>query len=1356
MLHQQNSNRNPNQLQASKPIQSPPNSEQTQSQAQNPRSAQGVPTNTLTSATPVVPSVPVVTPSLSHCSTSLVANVRSIPSTVLLQTALVKIIDSNGYLLWARALLDPASQLNVISEHLVQRLHTRKIKDHHTIGGIGRSTTVSTHSVLLSIRSHCTNFSADLKFHVLSEITRDLPSNAVDTTNWEWPSDIVFADPKFHEPASVDMIIGMEIYYDLLLEGFLKLGPGKPVLQKTMLGWVVSGRVGLNQPPTSNVVAHVCSTQAVEDQLTRFWEIESCQSSSTMSVEESSCEAHFAATTTRDNNGRFVVTLPKKPEVLQQLGNSYPVAKRRLLSLSRRLEANPLLKTAYSEFIQEYLQLGHMQEVSEDSLSTSAFFYLPHHCIVRPDSLTTKLRVVFDASCATDTGISLNDALMVGPVVQEDLICITMRFRVPRYAIISDVEKMYRQIWVYFLDCLLQQILWLDKPDGPIRIFQLKTVTYGTSAVPYLATKCLQELANQGQSSHPAASRVLANDFYMDDMISGVDDVEEGKVLCSQLLQLLQTAGFSLRKWASNSPEILEHIPAHLRDERSVLDLDSTSSVKTLGLKWTPSSDELGFHVPKWNKDDVITKRIALSDSARLYDPLGLVGPVIVLAKCFMQELWMNKKTWDEPLEEELQQRWVRFRSELTAVETIAVPRWVIPIPQPVVIEAHGFSDASLRAYGACIYLRVVSPSGEISVQLLTSKSKVAPLGNSKNQKKISLPRLELSGALLLSHLFQKVQHSLKIDLNWNTITMEDVCSKQGLRNTAHHYAWQLGTRGWPRKPGGHHLPWNATNSTEGFGYLVAWSNLAQANVQALAVTHSSHTADDDFLSEDLEERSIALPVQIQPPNPILSLRSSFPSLVRLVAYLRRFSHNCKPANRQDQMKGFLRTTELNQATYTLVRFAQAESFPNDLRAIRSDGQVKPNSKLKSLSPIIVDGILRIGGRLRNASVSEDRKHPIILATHHPLTELIITSYHEKLLHAGPQLLIASVREKYWPLRVRNLARKIMGDLPAERVTPTFPFFNTGVDLCGPLFYRHAPRKSSPVKCYVAIFVCLATKAVHIELVADLSTNAFITTLKRFVARRGRPAVIECDNAKNFVGASRTLAELHEQFSSQQHKHAVTTYCGEEGIHFKFIPPRSPNFGGLWEAAVKSFKKHFKATIGTTVLLKDDIETLLTQIESCLNSRPLTQLTSDPEDLEILTPGHFLVHRPLVSIPEPSYEKVPTNRLDRYQQTQEFVRRIWKRWSMDYLSGLHPRTRWTRLRDNISIGTMVLLKGDNLPPLKWRCGRVTQIFRGDDGNVRVVSVRTQDGEYRRAITKVCVLPVQQPASAGTNDLLSEM
>ncbi|XP_058811251.1 uncharacterized protein LOC131676146 [Topomyia yanbarensis] len=1386
MLHQQTNNRSPNLSQASKSASSSLVSDQTQSHTQNNRNTTNVSNQTSSPTVPTDVQVPSTSSSLSHCSTSLVANVRQIPSTVLLQTALVKVFDPTGYFLWARVLLDPASQLNVVSERFVQRLTVRKVKDHHVIGGIGKATILSTHSIVARIQSHYTEFSADLKFQILEEITRELPNNAVDTSEWVWPTDIVLADPKFHEPAYVDMIIGMEIYYDLLLEGLIRLGPGKPVLQQTTLGWVVSGRVGIQQSYQSTPsLVNVCSTEPLDDQLAKFWELESCKSSGIMSVEETLCEAHFAATTTRDATGRFVVVLPKKPSVMPLLGNSYEIAKRRFLSLERRLQANSLLRSAYAAFIDEYRNLKHMQEVTESQILTSTSYYLPHHCVVRPDSLTTKLRVVFDASCTTDTGISLNDALMVGPVVQEDLVSIILRFRMPRYAIISDVEKMYRQVLVHSSDQPLQRILWRNEPSEPIQIYELMTVTYGTSAAPYLATKCLQQLSKLGQSSHPTAAQVIANDFYMDDLISGTDTIEEGKILCTELLELLQSAGFSLRKWSSNSQEILAHIPADRHDERTVLDLDTSPTVKTLGLKWEPASDMFGFQVPTWNEGTIITKRVALSDAARLYDPLGLVGPVIVLAKVFMQELWRNQKSWDEPLEDELQRRWLQFRTELAALEDLTVPRWIVSVPFPTVIEMHGFCDASEKAYGACIYLRTVSATGDISVRLFTSKSKIAPLGDSKKQKKICLPRLELSSALLLSHLYQKVKESLKMEVKsffwtdsmivlhwlsanpsrWKTFVANRVSEIQHITNNGI----------WAHVPGIENpadvisrgmLPSQLKETTvwwEGPPWLSQTERFRPPFVR---------TINENFPSEYLEEKSLSLAVQVKEPSFIFSLRSSFNALIRLVANLLRFYHNCIPQNRTNRRSGFLQTIEINEAIKVLVRIAQQETFAEDIKAITATGQLKPSSRLKMLAPILRDNILRVGGRLRHAPVAEDRKHPMILSSNHPFTELVVVHYHEKLLHAGPQLLIAAMRERFWPLRARNAARKavhrcvkcfrckptileqLMGDLPAERVTPTYPFLNTGVDLCGPFFYRHNNRKSPPIKSYVVIFVCLVTKAVHIDLVADLSTNAFISALKRFVARRGKPAVIECDNAKNFVGASRVLGDLCKQFNSQQHQHTISSHCSEEGIQFKFIPPRSPNFGGLWEAAVKSFKKHMKASIGTSVLLKDDLETLITQIESCLNSRPLTQLSSEPEDLEILTPGHFLVHRPLVATAEPSYEAIPTNRLDRYQQNQEFVRRIWKRWSTDYLSGLLPRTKWTFQRDNITIGTMVLVKEDNLPPLKWRYGRITQIYRSDDGNVRVVTVKTKDGEFRRAISNICVLPIERPATTGGDDVLS--
>ncbi|XP_062713695.1 uncharacterized protein LOC134290550 [Aedes albopictus] len=1314
----------------------------------------------------------------SLVSTTVVDAPRSAPATVLLQTAIVKVFSTNGHIQWARALLDPASQLNLITESLVQRSKLHRYQCHQEIGGVGNSAIVSSHAVLIQIGSHCTDFSVEQRCHILKKITRDLPSRSLDASAWTLPSNIILADPKFHEPGPIDLLLGMELYYDLLLEGFTKLGPEKPILQNTVFGWVASGKIGSSLPDRTPTVAHVCSKQPLDELISRFWEIESCWSPSTQSIEEAACEDHFAAHTFRDDSGRFVVTLPKQPSVLAQLGSSKEIATKRFLALERRHDDNPKLKEAYTAFIEEYHQLGHMRELDCSGTSSPAAlsYYLPHHGVEKADSTTTKLRVVFDASCRTDSGVSLNQALMVGAVVQDDLFAIHLRFRMHRIAIIADIEKMYRQIRIHPSDYPLQRILWRSSSSEPLRTFELVTVTYGTASAPFLATRCLKELSIQGADNYPHASLVLGKDFYVDDMLTGVDNEEDGTELSSQLQELLQSAGFSLRKWASNSPAVLSNIPAKNRDERSVFALDSLSSpIKTLGILWNPSTDTYSYAVPEWSKEAVITRRVVASDTAKLFLPLGLLGPVVVLAKIFIQYLWQTTVSWDEPLTLEQQQYWSEFRDSLEDITSISIPRWAAFAHNPVVVELHGFCDASEKAYGACLYIRTVSSDGTISARLLAAKSKVAPTGKSKKQTTLTLPRLELSSALLLAHLYHKVTESVELKTKsffW-TDSMIALCQirspparwKTFVANRVSEIQRLTVGGTWAHVPGAEN-PADIISRGMSPAQLKdtpAWWNGCQWLSQPSRFWPPiNRPIPEDLPSTELEERSVSLPVQATQSSEIFECRSSFSSLVRVVAFLHRFRHNSSPRNRTARKGGPLSTLELNNATKTLVKLAQQEAFGADILAITSKGQVSSNSALKSLAPILVDGILRVGGRLRHAAISEDRKHPMILPARHTLTERILVHYHLKNLHAGPQLLVACVREKYWPLRIRNLARKVvhscvncfrckptnleqlMGDLPPERVTPTLPFLNTGVDLCGPFQFRKLPR-APPVKCYVAIFVCLVTKAAHVELVYDLSTAAFLAALQRFVARRGRPGLIQCDNATNFKGAAKELAQLRKQFYDQQHQAEVISTCADDGTEFRFIPPRSPNFGGLWEAAVKSFKKHLRATIGNSVLSQDEFVTLLARIEACLNSRPLTALSADPNDLEVLTPGHFLVHRPLTAFPEPNLSEVPRNRLDRWQTNQELLRRVWKRWTIDYLSGLHPRTKWTQQRNNIEIGTLVLVKEDNLPPLKWRYGRIIRVCRGTDNNIRVVVVRTADGEYTRSISKICVLPVRQPA-----------
>ncbi|XP_062539142.1 uncharacterized protein LOC134207435 [Armigeres subalbatus] len=656
----------------------------------------------------------------SLVSTKVVEVPRSAPATVLLQTAIIKVLSTSGHSQWARALLDPASQLNLITENLVQRLNLRRYQCHQEIGGVGNSAIISSHAVRIRMESHCTDFAVEQSCHILKKITRDLPSRSLDASRWKLPPNIILADPKFSETGPIDLLLGMELYYDLLLDGFSKLGPEMPVLQNTVFGWVASGKIGSGQIDSALKLAHVCSNQSLDELISRFWEIESCWSNSTQSIEEVACEDHFKANTFRDDTGRFVVALPKHPSVLTQLGSSREIATKRFLSLEHRLDSNPNLKQAYTTFIDEYQQLGHMRELDYESVasSTELSYYLPHHGVERADSTTTKLRVVFDAPCRTDTGVALNQALMVGGVVQDDLFAIYLRFRMHRIALIADIEKMYRQIRIHPSDYPLQRILWRTSCQEPLRTFELMTVTYGTASAPFLAT------------SDSARQR-----FYVDDMLTGVDDEETGYELCKQLLDLLQSAGFSLRKWASNSKAVLSQIPSELRDERSVFSLESlSSSIKTLGIQWQPSTDTYSYAIPDWSQEAVITRRVVASDAAKLFLPLGLLGPVVILAKIFIQSLWQTTSSWDEPLSVQQQQYWTEFRKSLEDIASISVPRWVSFAHNPILIEMHGFCDASERAYGACIYLRTVSIDGTISIKLMAAKSKVAPTGKSKKQ----------------------------------------------------------------------------------------------------------------------------------------------------------------------------------------------------------------------------------------------------------------------------------------------------------------------------------------------------------------------------------------------------------------------------------------------------------------------------------------------------------------------------------------------------------------------------------------------------------------------------------------------
>ncbi len=441
-----------------------------------------------------------------------------------------------------------------------------------------------------------------------------------------------------------------------------------------------------------------------------------------------------------------------------------------------------------------------------------------------------------------------------------------------------------------------------------------------------------------------------------------------------------------------------------------------------------------------------------------------------------------------------------------------------------------------------------------------------------------------------------------------------------------------------------------------------------------------------------------------------------------------------------------------------LLRWSQLVSFPDDIVHLEKFDEVAKRSKLAKFAPFLdKNKLLCVGGRIQNAQLPESVRHPIILPHDHPITPLIIDDVHFSTLHGGFTLTFSTLRQEYWILRGREKVRRttrdcitcrkstakttnqLMGNLPKGRVIPTRPFYHVGVDFAGPFSVKSKKGRHVPVdKAYMAIFVCFATKAVHLEAVTSLATDTFIACYERFVSRRGVSAHIYSDCGTNFVGAHKVLKDF---FKNEEHR--LQRQFVNKGTQWHFNPPSSPHQGGLWEAGVKSVKKHFYRVVGTQILNFEQFTTLLCKTEACLNSRPLCALSSEPGDLDALTPGHFLIGSPLNNIPEPDITHIKQNRLGYWEQVRQMTQHFWRRWSQEYLTSLQQRFKWTQKRDNVKVGDLVVVADDQLPVTKWKMGRILETYPGKDDLVRSALVKTAYAEYKRPITKLSPLIPEQ-------------
>ncbi|XP_063994589.1 uncharacterized protein LOC135172476 [Diachasmimorpha longicaudata] len=1269
---------------------------------------------------------------------------------VVLATAMVIALNHHGYSRPARILIDQGSEVSLVSERLVNQLQLKRRSSSLSIVGIGEASSGSTRGVVsfdLQPRHNSTAL-LNLEAHIMRKLTAKIPPFACDTRTPQELWELNLADRTFLQPGAIDIIIGADYYGKIITDGIMRYNGTGLIAQQTSFGWVVSGPVcctGCAKKRSLRVTTRTINQQLL-DCLKKFWTQEEIPDnpSTVMSKADAECEQHFVETHRRDATGRYTA------------------------------------HTLYRKFIKEYEALDHMQRAPATS-ETRLAYYLPHHGVLRPDSTTTKLRVVFDASHRSSTGVSLNDILHSGPKLQTECSDVLIWLRRHRLVFGADIEKMFRQIRVHQDDWGYQRIFWKDD-DGQIIEYQLTTVTYGTSCAPCLSLRVLKQLAIDEAHRFPLALSTFTRGRYVDDIYGGAETEEELEEIIKDLIGLCMAGGMPLQKWCSNAPRTLGQLGISAESAPTIE--FGQSSVKVLGLCWQPQTDTFYFKARNFS-GDTITKRVILSEIAQIYDPLGLIAPVTITAKIFIQELWLLKLDWDEQIPMTHAKRWRSFREELQRLSSLSIPRW-LHLSAGKKIQLHGFADASTLAMGASVYLRSWSAPSGTNVNLVCAKTKVAPL------KKMTIPRLELTAAVMVTNLMAYVQRALELEdaelylwsdssvaiawingdpsrwkdfvqnrvlkiqetlptAKWNHINGKENpadCASRGISPTElrEHHLWWTGPSWLVQPP----EQWVAASTEAASTELASTSELASAvAMEAKPPTISSY------------------PVHIVDEDALINRISSWNKVARITAWVNRAVNKFKGQPTPDSPQ--LGTTEIEDGRLFWVKYTQRRYFEREINILKTGRSLAAKHRMATLTPYLENDVMRMGGRLRNSTLDLEEKNPIILPRHSPLSSLIIAEAHQRSFHGGTQLTLAHIRQRYWiiggraPVRSHILkcvicarhravrAQQLMGQLPSRRVTPSRVFLHSGVDFAGPiniLRWRGSGAGKTMYKAYICLFVCFATSATHLELVTDLTADGFIAAYKRFTARRGICATLTSDRGLNFIGAEKELRQIIHQASSESA--TIKNWRATNGTEWRFNPPYSPHMGGKWEAAVKSTKHHLRRVIGNSTLTYEEFTTLLTQVEAILNSRPLCPINNDPQDTTALTPGHFIIGGSLTAIPEPSLEHINTDRLNRWQLITQKVQNFWDHWARECVHRYQQIYRWRKPTDDIKIGTLVLISNEQEPPTRWPLARVIRIHPGRDNLTRIVTLWKGNKETQRAIHRLVPLPINGDLLEGQN------
>ena len=1191
-----------------------------------------------------------------------------------------------------------------------------------------------------------------------------------------------------NEDSLVDLLINEDLFLYLLDENVLEETLNRPKVLHTLLGDVLGGALPLHAVDKHGHQVHeACHKAQLIPDYEAFMNLEDLgvvEKDSVLSKEDEEAVAMMERLTKYDAaRKQYSTGLLFKQDPKVNLDSNYGPAKMITLSAKRKSIQQGKEKQVNEAYL-EQIKTGFAEKVpKEQEFPNHPTYCIPTHPVYKPGSLTTKTRIVMNASskCRT-TGSSLNDILYQGPTLLPDLVHILFQFRTFKYVSVADISKMFWKIRIDLPDADCLRFMWQWDKDEPITLYRALSVTFGVISAPFQAIWTVMHHCKKFKDQFPLATDTVEKTMYMDDVSCLHNNYDVSVQIAKQVYELFQLAGMQPHKWNSNCNKLLAEagVPEKYW---------ATGRMhKVLGVQWDTDLDMIEFDFSNVidPEPEIQTKRTLIKQAAKIFDPLGLISPFTLKAKLLFQQCWREKIDWDDPLPDEISRQWEDWRFQVRDLEKITQPRLVATVAKEQPWLAI-MADASGFAYGACAYI----VQGDHS-RLLFAKTRVAPLKGlekAENQKvpKLTIARLELLASMIATRIAKYIKSAYPTNFFCKTCYFTDsLITLWRIRNGPASYRVWVANRvseirknsevtDWFFCPGqlnSADLSSRSATAKELLSNMLWWEGPAfLTRPQTNWPEHKALSHQDAMLQNELDKseikpvKHIVQAVQFAKSAHIWSLfkeTSNWSRLQKKTAWIFKFLlFRCPSIRRHVRLLSlvpldaerinYVQVRELRVADLFWVRLAQQMCLSSELEWDGRELSLSENSKLERLQAFVDNyGIIRATTRLVYSQILPgETTKPIILPKNSEVMIKYVLYLHAAQGHIGPGQMLYFLRRQFRLLGGKAEVRKILhlctkrncnkpiplaqrlAPLPTTRMDGYTPWDSVAVDFFGPIGIKHwCQIKDCPhptkEKSWGCIFTCMQTRAVHLELVTDMSTLTFLRALTRLIGRRGVPSNIWSDNAKYFQCCDRQLGKLFKNINWDE----VKEECAKKAITWEFGVERAPHSNGVIERMVKTVKEALRTSLGTATLTQNHLETLLCEAEGIVNDRPLAVIAENEDDVSTITPSMLCIGRHISALP---FDNTKNPEKDDYTKMwayrKKLVLQFWQRWRKDYLLSNVLSRFVSDASPVIEKDQVVLLNEKNIGKGKWMLARVMDATPGRDGKIRRVTLRTNKEKH---------------------------